>query len=356
MRIIVSARLKPSQVKYKIYPLSKVDAVEQIFILRKEPGPALEKVRYIILPAIVKSRIFNILLTPFILAYYTRKTKADLIVSYNLIPHGIFAFLASLMTGIPFNYSQIDTNTIDYIKRGNSFSKIIMHILKKALFINVPGRISKEFYITQGIPAERIHLLHSTVDTEIEYKPEEKEFRYDLIYVGVLEKRKQVDILIQALSIVRNDIPHIRLAIVGDGPQKNDLVKMTEELGLSANVSFLGHRKEVKEILKQSKIFVLASKLEGIPCAVMEAMSLKLYLIVHDVADISDIVINNQTGSLLPAGASVEQTASEILRALNNWPSLTPIRENARELIRDEHSYHSATKIWINILKDIEKK
>jgi glycosyltransferase involved in cell wall biosynthesis len=354
MKIIVSARLKPSQVGYKIIPISMVDAVDQIFILRKEPGPVIDKVHYIILPAICQIKLFNVLLTPFILAYHVKKLKIDLIISYNFIPHGLFAFIASKLTGVPFNYSQIDTNTIDYVKRGNLLSRFIMYVLKQAIFINVPGKISRDFYINKGIRPEKINLLHSTVDTENEYNPEEKEYLYDFVYVGVLEDRKRVDVLIKAVAEIKEKIPDFRFAIVGNGPTHNDLVRLSEKLGLQENVLFLGYQINVKVILSQSKIFLLASILEGIPCAVMEAMSLKVYPIVLNVADISDIVISDKTGTLLPESVSISDLAGEITRVLLSWDSLGLLRDNARKHIQASHSYLSASKKWEVILRNLE--
>lgn len=352
MKIIVSAKLKDSQIKYKIIPLSLSDLVDEIYLLRKTRGPEIPKVKYIVLPAISRIKIFNILLTPFILAFYTMKLKADLIISYNFLPHGLFAFIASKITGVPFNYSQIDTNTIDIVKKNNLKSKLIRNMIRKAVFINVPGSNSVDFWKSQGVAADRIMTLHSTIDTDGEYYPVSTPKIFDLLYIGVLEPRKQVEIIVEAMAVLRSKYPRVKLAIVGDGSVKNQIVNLINTLELNQNIEMFGHRNDVKTFIHQSKIFVMASRVEGIPCAMMEAMACQVYPVVPDVADIADVV-NTSNGTLMPATFSPAELANAIDQILESWQVASSKTSVARQEIVDKHSYISAKKAWDEILSKL---
>lgn len=348
MKIIVSARLKPSQIKYKIIPLAKSNRVDVIYLLRKEKGPEIEKVKYIVLPGICRLRLFNILLTPFLLAYHSHKKGVDLIVTYNFLPHGFFGFMASKLTGIPFNYSQIDTNTMEIVSGGGIKGKMILNMIRSAFFINMPGSKSKSFWVQQGIQADRINILHSTIDTDNEFVPAtdvKKDF--DFIYVGVLESRKRVGLVIEALSTVTNK--KWKFAIVGDGSEKDNLTNKVSELKLEKNIVFLGHQRDVKSLMARSRYFVLTSKIEGIPCAMMEAMACELIPIVTDVADISDVV-NQKNGFLLSGDPGISELAEILEYALSNYNSLAEMRSNARKTIIENHSYTSAISKWNSVL------
>jgi glycosyltransferase involved in cell wall biosynthesis len=350
MRIIVSARLKPSQIKYKIIPLTRGDQVEMVYLLRKEKGPPIPKVEYLILPSLCQFRLFNILFTPFILSYFSLKKKVNLIVTYNFLPHGFFGFLASCFTRIPFNYSQIDTNTIDIISRKGLLGKALLLMISKAIFINVPGNKSKQFYISMGLDQKKINLIHSTIDID-EFAPDESVVKeIDLLYIGVLEPRKRVDLIIRALSKIADR--NYKLAIVGDGTAKLRLIQMVVDLDLKENILFLGHQKEVKEFICKSKCFILTSKIEGIPCAMMEAMACELLPVVTNVADISDVV-NEKNGFLLSTDPTVDEVAETIEFVLTNYTKLSDMRAMARKTIVTDHSYESATLKWNQVIRPL---
>jgi glycosyltransferase involved in cell wall biosynthesis len=350
MRIIVSARLKPSQINYKIIPLTKVEQVEMVYLLRKEKGPPIPKVEYLILPKICKYRFFNILITPLILSYYALRKRVSLIITYNFLPHGFFGFIASRFTGIPFNYSQIDTNTIDIISRKGFFGKALLYMISKAFFINVPGKKSKQFYSNLGLNPDKIHLLHSTVDTNYFNADGTAIKDFDLLYIGVLEPRKRVDLIIDALFKLKEK--DYIFAIVGEGSERHRLVQKVADLNLKEKVLFFGHQKEVKGFFNKSKCFILTSKIEGIPCAMLEAMACKLISIVTDVADISDVV-NEKNGFLLSPDPSADEISRPIDFALTNYDKLNDMRLNARNTIVSGHSYDSATSKWTFVLSSL---
>jgi len=94
--VFVFARLKPSQINYKIIPLSNSAMVERVYVLRKTPLEVNnEKVVCIALPKILRIRLLYWIFTSFYGAWLMKRKGANLIVSYNIFPHGFNGYIAS---------------------------------------------------------------------------------------------------------------------------------------------------------------------------------------------------------------------------------------------------------------------
>lgn len=119
-----------------------------------------------------------------------------------------------------------------------------------------------------------------------------------IVTVGRLSKEKGHIFLIKAFQKVTNK--NWTLHIVGDGPERNKLIALVQECGLTDKVCFYGHLKNFNHILATSDIFVLPSLYEGFPNALLEAMSVPLACISNDcIAGPSDVIVNMKNGILV---------------------------------------------------------
>lgn len=98
---------------------------------------------------------------------------------------------------------------------------------------------------------------------------------YDIIFAGRLIKEKNVNVLIKAVSLLKKDFPEICCCIVGDGPERKGLEKLTLDLGVKENVKFEGFQEYRTLIgkIKASKVLVLPSSREGFGMVVIEAFA-----------------------------------------------------------------------------------
>lgn len=113
----------------------------------------------------------------------------------------------------------------------------------------------------------------------------EKEWMYGtevLLAIGRLEEVKQHEIIIRAFSYVAEKNDNARLLIIGDGPLKNRLKAIISRLNLENRVFLLGFQHDIGYFMKNSKAFIMASKAEGFPNSMIEAMSLGLPVISMD--------------------------------------------------------------------------
>ncbi len=92
------------------------------------------------------------------------------------------------------------------------------------------------------------------------------------------------------------------LILVGEGPEVPKIRQQVAKLGISDKVQFLGFRKDIAQILAQVQIFTLISNWEGLPCTIIEAMRAGLPVVASDVGGVREIVIDEQTGYLIPRG------------------------------------------------------
>ncbi|MDG2383416.1 MAG: glycosyltransferase [Pirellulaceae bacterium] len=108
--------------------------------------------------------------------------------------------------------------------------------------------------------------------------------------IGRLSDVKQFDRLISAFQIVREQLPHVNLLIVGDGPRRASLERHANALGVAPFVHFAGNQNDVGSWLSCMDVYVNSSRSEGMSQAVLEALSLGIPCVVTDVGDHANVI------------------------------------------------------------------
>ncbi|HZN40945.1 MAG TPA: glycosyltransferase [Planctomycetota bacterium] len=119
-----------------------------------------------------------------------------------------------------------------------------------------------------------------------------------VLFVGRLVPRKGVDVLLRAMAASQR-ARSARLLVVGDGPERAGLEQMARELGIAAQVQFLGEHADVASFHACADAFVFPSRLEGLPNALLEAMASGLPSIATRIGGCLD-VMTEQSGLLVP--------------------------------------------------------
>ena len=115
-----------------------------------------------------------------------------------------------------------------------------------------------------------------------------------ILNVAELTKRKNQHVILEAMHYLNN--PHIQLFICGKGNKEGYLKELAEKLGLQEQVHFLGYRNDISRIYCAADIFVLTSKHEGLPKAIMEAMASGLPVVCSDIRGNTDLIRNGKGG------------------------------------------------------------
>lgn len=135
--------------------------------------------------------------------------------------------------------------------------------------------------------------------------------------VGSLTSLKAPEVFIRSAARVMKSCPDVRFVHVGDGPLEDRMMALTRELNIQDSFVFFGQRQEIPQLLAAMDIFVLTSKSEGLPNAVMEAMATGLPCVVTDAGGCREIVRDGETGFVVPIGSD-EDLADRILLLLQD--------------------------------------
>lgn len=138
--------------------------------------------------------------------------------------------------------------------------------------------------------------------------------------VGRLSREKNHDVLLDAFAKMAAGRDGVRLRLVGDGALRPDLERRAERRGVSGMVDFMGRREDVPEQLARMDAFVLASRTEGLPLSIIEAMAAGLPVVATAVGGVPELVEDGVTGRLVPPGDA--DALTEPLRELANDPAL----------------------------------
>ena len=138
-------------------------------------------------------------------------------------------------------------------------------------------------------------------------------------YIGRLDPFKNVDIILRSIPAILVKHPNLVLAIGGDGPHREELERIARELEISERAVFLGalNRQGVRDLLSVSEALVLASKKEGSPVVIKEALASGVRIVSTRVGDVPDI-LNDQTFGVLIEEASERAIAEGIEKILGD--------------------------------------
>ncbi len=163
--------------------------------------------------------------------------------------------------------------------------------------------VVKNKLIKAGISRGKIRRVYCGVDfTEIEEVQRNKSIkRYDLCVVGRMLSYKHVEIIVEAMNLVKKKYPEISLAVVGQGPRKKRLVDLVSQLSLQKNVTFLGHIPEHLQVLKtiySSRIYCSASIVEGFGISIIEAAALGIPYVASKIPVVQEVTKEGRGGKL----------------------------------------------------------
>jgi glycosyltransferase involved in cell wall biosynthesis len=176
----------------------------------------------------------------------------------------------------------------------------------------------KQHLVNQGLPAERITVIHNGVDlrafsravggAEVRQRWGVAETTPLLVTVGRLAPAKGHRDLLQALAALVADPrwQEVRLLIVGAGALLGELSEQAARLGLSERALFVGFHRDVLPFLQAGDVFVLPSTQEGLSLSALEAMAMGKPVVACRVGGTPEVVVDGETGLLVSPGQPAE--------------------------------------------------
>jgi len=173
-----------------------------------------------------------------------------------------------------------------------------------------------------AVPGNRISVLPNPIDIDAirSAKPAQSEAWPNsgphLFAVGRLSHEKGFDLLLRSLSHVRRQFPSADLLIAGSGPEEPLLKALCCTLSLDAAVRFLGHVAAPASYFSAAALFVLSSRHEGLPNALLEAAAVGLPIVTTPASDGLVELVDRQTGVWLASASTAQELADTLITAL----------------------------------------
>ena len=204
------------------------------------------------------------------------------------------------------------------------------------------------------VPAERLAYLPNPVMVS-RSNPTAAFQAPTFVSVTRLVPQKGVDVLLHASARALSDLADWRLAILGDGPLKWELFRLAQQLNLADRIDWLGHVDDPIPYLKAAKFFVLTSRFEGSPNALLEAMSCGLPAIVTDASPGPvEIIGQGEAGIIVPTN-DVEATARAIARLATD-ETLRQWLGGAAMTRADQHRPEVALAAWLELMQTTDER
>jgi glycosyltransferase involved in cell wall biosynthesis len=226
----------------------------------------------------------------------------------------------------------------------------------------------KEFYVSKGIPTDKIEVVYNGIDIKQGQSPsgtvpvlhsakirEEfgiKEEETVLAVIGRLVPQKGHCYFLSALKELLKD-HKIMALIVGSGPIEEELKQFSYNLGLNGNVIFTGLRRDIPDLLNNCiDILVMPSLREGLPLIALEAMSSGVPIIASKVGGIPELVIDGKTGLLVEPENHVALKEA-IERLINDKGLRQQLIDNAKRKVEEEFCLDSMLSKTQNLYQEL---
>jgi len=216
-------------------------------------------------------------------------------------------FIRPLITKIPGdplwerarNNGATNLGIRDYqLLKQNVLQRILRNLTSKSMiasrFVITPSRELAIIVTSWGIKSESIKVIPNGVDLKFFHPHRTAQIDFDVVTMARLVPWKGIRELIKVCAEL-----NLSLAVIGDGPEKQSLIALSDQSG--AKVKFFGSlsQNEAMKIMSTSKIFVLNSEYEGFPHALVEAMALELICVARAHTGCEEIILDATNGYLV---------------------------------------------------------
>ena len=303
----------------------------------------------------------NILRIVKTLEEYCKKEEIDIIIIHHggMVCNIIYLLLMRKLKNIKFvRYLHGFFDKYSFGNNGNFIKRILVRkIMKRALrksdlIIYISEAVKRSFENVFKIKDINNKVIYNGIPDEFFVKEplnKKENEKIQMAYVGRLAKLKGVDVLIDAMKILCENDKELKLSIVGNGEEEENLKKQVEELKISDNIEFLGRKKDVLPILDSSDIFIYPSICdEGFGISVIEAMSRGCIPITFEKGGLPEIITNRKNGILVK-----EVNSKELAKWIQYVISLD---DNEKEKIRQEAIKRANDFNLENTIKEIERE
>ena len=267
-------------------------------------------------------------------AHWCRKRRIAIVHTTELYSN-IFGLPGAALAGVP-----VRLGSRREINPGKSLAQIA---LQRAAYscahrVVANSQAAAGRLLRERVPVDRITVISNGLDVQQFQSRTGNSRPRKVVVVANLRPEKGHDVLIDAAVNVLRQVPDAEFEVVGGGPELDALVARTETRQVRRAFTFLGHRDDAAARLAAADIFVLPSRSEAFPNAVLEAMAAGLPIVASGVGGICELIDDHRSGLLVPAGDP--HALADRLRLLMTDPALASrLGDAARDAARARYSF-----------------
>src|SRR3954471_14385477 len=343
-------------VEHHLLPIARSGACTRITMVATTAIQPVDKITVVCPPQALQRLLGSAAARLLMFGWVAMRDRPDIVGGFHLLFNGLAAALLAPLAGARSLYFSVG-GPMEIVDGGiwaenKLFNKLgapdpvierqLGGLVRGFDIVITMGTRSAQFLRERGATGE-IHVIPGGVDADT-YRPSAQPPVIDLIFVGRLAPIKQLPLLLQAVHLVKEQVPTVSLTIVGEGELRQRLEASVRALGLASNVRFAGQRDDVSELVSRARMFVLTSKTEGVSLSLMEAFACGVPAVVTDVGDLADVVTDGVSGFLVADG-SAERFAARVVELLRDEPLR---RRFAVEALRASGTYRmdAITRRW----------
>lgn len=265
--------------------------------------------------------------------------KLDLLHVHYAIPHASAAYMAQQILAdqnikIPF-ITTLHGTDITLVGKDPSFEPVINFSINKSNMVTAVSESLKKDTNALFKIKNKIEVVPNFICIN-EYKLENNDFykkRFApnnekiICHISNFRKVKRIEDVLLSFEIISREVD-VKLILVGDGPERSVLEKISRESKFKNNIFFLGSLKSTKEVLNISDLFFLPSSTESFGLSALEAMACSVPVISTQTGGIPEVVIDGESGFLSKVG-DVEEMSRNAIDILSTENKLSLFKENA---------------------------
>jgi glycosyltransferase involved in cell wall biosynthesis len=209
------------------------------------------------------------------------------------------------------------------------------------------------FAAMNGVDQKAITVIHNGIDTErfaVARQSDRSGCR--LCSIANLSHDKDPETLLEAFRLVREQRPEATLRIAGDGPRREEVERLVQDMGLEQAVVLDGHVDDVPGILAEADVLLHAAHTEGLGLCVIEAMAAGVPVVATGVGGLLEVVQNGETG-LLVDPCDADAMASAALRLLGDSELRRALRKNATVSIERRFSIGAMCRGYCDLYRGL---
>lgn len=277
-------------------------------------------------------------------AFYSNSKKKPLVVTYHndIIGQGLASLVARIYNSVGLNY-----------------------VLKTAakIIITQPGYLQSSSHLAKY--RDKIEVIPNGVDVE-KFQPKQasgNEDKSTIFFLSVLDefhKYKGLDYLLEALKIVKNNVPDVKLIVGGKGVLLDHHQEMAASLGLKDNVEFAGFipDEEIADYYSQANVFVLpsiSSLQEGFGIVALEALACQTPVVTTDIVGVAQDLKQIKGGIVIPP-RDTHKLADAITQILSDAQMQKEMGQRGRKLVQEKYTWKGVASSMEKVYKEILAK